>query len=115
VVAPRGFGRIRLQRVKDVSKASLIPFVQASVEPGATVRTQTSRREKPHGSPPMPQTTPCPPRVQPPNPAPERAHNGARLDIGATTALPVGPVLLGRVPYGCPGVWLSCGPWQGDP
>ena len=39
VLAPRGFGRIRLQRVKDVSKASLIPFVQASVEPGATVRT----------------------------------------------------------------------------
>lgn len=32
-------GRIRLQHVPDVSKASLIPFVGASVEPGSTVRT----------------------------------------------------------------------------
>lgn len=36
---PKGFGRIRLQRVPDVSKASLIPFVQAAVEPGSVVRT----------------------------------------------------------------------------
>src|SRR5918995_1415064 len=35
----KGIGRVRLQHVPDVSKASLIPFVQASVEPGATVRT----------------------------------------------------------------------------
>lgn len=36
---PKGLGRIRLQRVPDVSGASLIPFVTASVEPGSTVRT----------------------------------------------------------------------------
>ncbi len=36
---PKGFGRARLARIADVSAASLIPFVQASVEPGATVMT----------------------------------------------------------------------------
>jgi len=36
---PKGFGRIRLQRVPDVSQESLIPFVEAAVEPGATVHT----------------------------------------------------------------------------
>jgi transposase-like protein len=36
---PKGIGRIRLEHVPDVSGASLIGFVQASVEPGATVRT----------------------------------------------------------------------------
>jgi ISXO2-like transposase domain len=36
---PKGFGRIRLQRVPDVSKDSLIPFIEGAVEPGATVRT----------------------------------------------------------------------------
>ena len=36
---PRGFGRARLQRVLDVSKDSLIPFVTSAVEPGATVHT----------------------------------------------------------------------------
>ncbi len=36
---PKGFGRIRLQRVPDVSKDSLIPFIDAAVEPGATVHT----------------------------------------------------------------------------
>ena len=36
---PKGFGRIRLQRVDDVSKDSLIPFIESAVEPGATVHT----------------------------------------------------------------------------
>ena len=36
---PRGFGRIRLQHVDDVSKDSLIPFIESAVEPGATVHT----------------------------------------------------------------------------
>ena len=36
---PRGFGRIRLQRVDDVSQDSLIPFIKSAVEPGATVHT----------------------------------------------------------------------------
>ncbi len=39
VKQPRGFGRIRLQRVDDVSKDSLIPFIERAVEPGATVHT----------------------------------------------------------------------------
>ena len=36
---PKGFGRIRLQHVDDVSKDSLIPFIESAVEPGATVHT----------------------------------------------------------------------------
>jgi transposase-like protein len=36
---PKGFGRIRLRRVADVSSASLIPFVRYAVEPGSEVRT----------------------------------------------------------------------------
>jgi transposase-like protein len=36
---PRGFGRIRLSRVPDVSAASLVPFVCDVVEGGATVMT----------------------------------------------------------------------------
>jgi transposase-like protein len=36
---PKGFGRIRLQHVADVSKESLIGFVEGAVEPGATVHT----------------------------------------------------------------------------
>jgi transposase-like protein len=36
---PKGFGRIRLQRVDDVSKDSLIAFIESAVEPGATVHT----------------------------------------------------------------------------
>lgn len=36
---PKGFGRVRLQRVEDVSAASLIPFVQANVQSGAVVHT----------------------------------------------------------------------------
>ncbi len=39
ILEPKGFGRIRLQTVPDVSKASLIGFVKASIEPAATVRT----------------------------------------------------------------------------
>ena len=39
ILEPRGFGRIRLQRIPDVSKKSLIGFVTASVELRATVRT----------------------------------------------------------------------------
>jgi transposase-like protein len=35
----KGIGRVRLEHVPDVSTASLIPFVRASVEPGTRVRT----------------------------------------------------------------------------
>ena len=35
----RGTGRIRMSRVEDVAARSLIPFVQTTVAPGATVRT----------------------------------------------------------------------------
>jgi len=34
-----GLGRIRMQRIKDASAASLMPFVAESVEPGGVVRT----------------------------------------------------------------------------
>lgn len=36
---PKGFGRIRVQRVSDVSSASLTPFVCQAVQPGSTVHT----------------------------------------------------------------------------
>ena len=39
VLSPKGFGRVRLERVNDVSGASLIPFVTAAVESGTEVRT----------------------------------------------------------------------------
>ena len=39
---PKGFGRIRLQRVRDDSAVSVIPFVQDVVDSGATVRTDGS-------------------------------------------------------------------------
>src|ERR1035441_3140943 len=35
VLSPKGFGRVRLQRVDDVSGASLVPFVTAAVEQDA--------------------------------------------------------------------------------
>lgn len=39
VLAPKGFGRVRLRCVPDASKASLMGFVRDVVEPGSTVRT----------------------------------------------------------------------------
>ena len=39
---PKGFGRIRLQRVADKSEQSILPFVCESVEPGSVVRTDGS-------------------------------------------------------------------------
>jgi len=39
ILEPKGFGRVRLRRVQDVSSASLIPFVRYAVEPGSEVRT----------------------------------------------------------------------------
>ena len=38
-VRGRGSGRVRLAVVEDLSAASLVPFVEASVEPGSTVLT----------------------------------------------------------------------------
>lgn len=42
MVEPKGFGRIRLQRILDDSTTSVIPFVQSSVEAGSVVRTDGS-------------------------------------------------------------------------
>src|ERR1039458_2314498 len=39
VLSPKGFGRVRLQHVNDVSGASLVPFVSGAVESGSDVRT----------------------------------------------------------------------------
>lgn len=36
---PKGFGRIRIRRVSDVTSASLTPFVRQAVEPGSIVHT----------------------------------------------------------------------------
>jgi hypothetical protein len=36
---PKGFGRVRMQRVEAIRKAYLIPFVCGAVQPGATVHT----------------------------------------------------------------------------
>jgi hypothetical protein len=42
MIEPKGFGRIRLQRILDDSANSVVPFVQASVEPGCALRTDGS-------------------------------------------------------------------------
>lgn len=39
LLVPKGFGRVRLRRIEDVSSASLIPFIQYAVEPGSDVCT----------------------------------------------------------------------------
>lgn len=39
VTDPRGFGRVRLRQIDDVSTRSLVPFVRDVVTPGAVVRT----------------------------------------------------------------------------
>jgi transposase-like protein len=39
IKSPKGFGRIRLRSVPDVTQDSLIPFIEAVVEPGSTVHT----------------------------------------------------------------------------
>jgi hypothetical protein len=39
IKSPKGFGRIRLRSVPDVTRESLIPFIEAVVEPGSTVHT----------------------------------------------------------------------------
>src|SRR5665213_3857365 len=39
VLSPKGFGRVRMQPVDDVSGASLVPFVCAAVESGSEVHT----------------------------------------------------------------------------
>lgn len=40
---PKGFGRIRMQRIPDASARTLIPFVNNSVVPGSTVLTDSWR------------------------------------------------------------------------
>lgn len=42
MLEPKGFGRIRLRRIAKESTEHVIPFVQASIEPGAKVRTDGS-------------------------------------------------------------------------
>ena len=42
MLEPKGFGRIRLRRIAKESTEFVLPFVQASVEPGAKVRTDGS-------------------------------------------------------------------------
>ena len=40
---PKGFGRVRMQRIPDASENSLIPFVCNSVQPGSTILTDSWR------------------------------------------------------------------------
>ncbi len=42
MLQPKGFGRIRLRRIDNDSAECVVPFVQASIEPGAQVRTDGS-------------------------------------------------------------------------
>ncbi len=39
ITQPKGFGRVRMQRVDVIRKESLIAFVTGAIEPGATVHT----------------------------------------------------------------------------
>lgn len=43
----RGMGRIRLRHIPDASAASLIPFIEDSIESGGTVHTATCRCARP--------------------------------------------------------------------
>lgn len=42
LLEPRGFGRIRLQRIRDDSEAYVVPFIQASIQSGSSVKTDGS-------------------------------------------------------------------------
>jgi transposase-like protein len=42
MLKPKGFGRIRLRRIDNDADESVIPFIQASIAPGATVKTDGS-------------------------------------------------------------------------
>jgi hypothetical protein len=37
--APKGFGWVRLRRIRDTAAASLLPFVAGMIEPGLVVFT----------------------------------------------------------------------------
>jgi len=47
MLEPKGFGRIRLRRIAKESTEHVVPFVQASIEPGAKVRTDGSAIYRP--------------------------------------------------------------------
>ena len=51
VLEPRGFGRIRLRRIAEDSQEFVVPFVQASVEPGTQVRTDARPHTDPSATP----------------------------------------------------------------
>ena len=42
ILQPKGFGRIRLRRIDKDSEEFIVPFVQACIEPGATLKTDGS-------------------------------------------------------------------------
>ena len=42
ILQPKGFGRIRLQRIDNDSDECVIPFVRDNIEPGSLVRTDGS-------------------------------------------------------------------------
>lgn len=42
ILEPKGFGRIRLQRIPDDTAGSVLPFVQQGIKPGSTVHTDGS-------------------------------------------------------------------------
>ena len=42
MLQPKGFGRIRLQRIDDDSDACVVPFVEMNIEPGSQIRTDGS-------------------------------------------------------------------------
>ena len=42
LLQPKGFGRIRLRRIANASKSSVVPFVNQTIEPGAVVHTDGS-------------------------------------------------------------------------
>ncbi|PCH49825.1 MAG: IS1595 family transposase [Cellvibrionales bacterium] len=39
---PKGFGRVRMRRIADASKGSVMPFVREAIKPGSTIRTDGS-------------------------------------------------------------------------
>jgi transposase-like protein len=42
MLAPKGFGRVRLRRISSASKENTLPFIQEEIETGATIQTDGS-------------------------------------------------------------------------
>ena len=87
-VRGRGSGRIRLAVVEDLSAASLIPFVETSVEPGSTVLTDG-----------WPRVRAAPQGVRPPPDHSGRSEEGETPPAGSQGLLQPQDLAEGHAPW----------------